>query len=52
MIVILDSPGITIGRIVSRCGQIGVTIMQFTAGITIGPFAARLYAVDPSASRR
>src|ERR1035437_5962951 len=32
---------------VSRCGQIGVTSIAFTVGITIGPFADRLYPLDP-----
>src|ERR1019366_3605189 len=45
--MIAASPGTTIGRIVSRCGQIGVTSIAFTVGITIGPPADRLYAVDP-----
>jgi len=37
-----DSPGTTMGRMVSRCGQIGVTSMAFTVGITMGPCAERL----------
>ena len=40
--LIADSPGTTMGRIVSRCGQIGVTTIAFTVGITIGPCADRL----------
>ncbi len=42
-----DDAGMTIGRLVSVCGAIGVTITASTLGRTIGPPAARLYAVDP-----
>ena len=37
----------TIGRLVSVCGAIGVSTIASTFGCTIGPPAARLYAVDP-----
>ena len=39
--------GTTIGRMVSRWGQIGVTTMAFTLAITMGPLAASEYAVEP-----
>ncbi len=42
-----DEAGITTGRFVSVCGAIGVSSIASTAGCTIGPPAARLYAVDP-----
>jgi hypothetical protein len=34
------SPRTTMGRSVSRCGQIGVTTIASTSGVRIGPFAA------------
>ena len=36
------SPGMTIGRLVSVCGAIGVRTSASTLGCTIGPPAARL----------
>src|SRR5919197_4353684 len=39
--------GITIGRFVKVCGAIGVSSSASSVGCTIGPPAARLYAVDP-----
>ena len=42
-----EAHGITIGRLVSVCGAIGVRISASMFGWTIGPPAARLYAVDP-----
>ena len=42
-----ELPGITIGRLPSECGAIGVSSSASTLGCTIGPPAARLYAVDP-----
>ena len=42
-----DVAGTTTGRLVSVCGQIGVTTKARTSGVTIGPPAARVYAVEP-----
>ena len=42
-----DVAGTTTGRLVSVCGQIGVTTNARTSGVTIGPPAASVYAVDP-----
>ena len=39
--------GITIGLFVKVCGAIGVTSSASTLGCTMGPPAARLYAVEP-----
>src|SRR3989304_7419832 len=39
--------GMTIGRFVRVCGQIGVMTMARNVGWTIGPCAAREYPVEP-----
>jgi len=39
--------GTRTGRLVSMCGQIGVSSTAGSAGCRIGPPAARLYAVEP-----
>ena len=38
---------ITIGRMKQECGHIGVSIIPFTLGFTIGPPADKEYAVEP-----
>src|SRR5947209_14249886 len=42
-----EEAGTTIGRFVKVCGAIGVRSSASSVGCTIGPPAARLYAVDP-----
>ena len=37
----------TTERLVNACGQIGVIVSTLHSGLTIGPPAAREYAVDP-----
>ena len=47
VIPIGPSAAVTTGRCVSECGQIGVMTSVFVPASTMGPPAARLYAVDP-----
>src|SRR5262252_5418672 len=42
-----DVEGMTMGRFVNVWGAMGVMSSASTLGATIGPPAARLYAVDP-----
>src|SRR5205823_14107442 len=44
---ILKLSSTIIGRCVSECGHTGFITRAFTAGVRIGPPAAREYAVDP-----
>src|SRR5258706_4728972 len=47
VIVIVELSGATTGRKESECGQMGVIATALTPRVTIGPPAARLYAVEP-----
>src|SRR5260221_11693267 len=47
VMVIVELIGVTTGRNERLCGQMGVIATALTPSMTIGPPAARLYAVAP-----